>query len=73
MTYRDPLCTIRRPGHQCRRRDGQLLTGTNGDCDATARLANAQPREHAVACQYLGCPAMTWATDAICHRHKVAA
>jgi hypothetical protein len=35
---RDPDCDLwkTRPGHVCRRRDGLLLTGTNGDCHAHA-------------------------------------
>lgn len=38
MTFRDPLCIFGDdPLHVCRRRDGQELNGSNGDCWDTLR------------------------------------
>lgn len=48
MSYRDPTCRITDPEHVCRRRDGQLLTGSNGDCHDNAALESVviDPFDH---------------------------
>src|ERR1035437_7869400 len=45
-TYRDPMCGSTDPSHTCRRRDGKVLDGMNGDCYATSEAGVARPRSH---------------------------
>jgi hypothetical protein len=70
MTFKDPTCHIDHPAHICRRRDGQLLTGGNGDCwpNAQAESVN-RPREHPTNCPMPGCDRMSWRFGRLCAHH----